>query len=852
MTTYHVEDSPDFGDADEPVAPAAGFDETQVSGFDESQLGDAPPKGHRAQWLDVLGDIAPAMVRGTANMALAFPENVANLAGVIPAGIAANAIGRPDLMPEPFTPATLDQYVPDSMPALKRVMQGPPENMDRGQKMAHAAGEFGTLVALTPSRAITEAPSMLNALYQTGKNAMYGAASGAGSEATENPYVNLAASLAAPVGVAGASKGVGALGSKLTDFGARLTSGFDPSMDRLVQKYLGEIMSGRSGDEVERVASTLLDGRPALPGMKPTTADVIAQRERGNSGPLIDTSLIQLERSVPKEGLLGAYKDQDATMIDALTGMAKGTTRAERRQAAKLLEDQRKTATEPLFSRAMERADAGATVLPGLEAQSAALDASSTAALQQKGQLRTLAANELNSIEPRGRLTPYDRPDLGVSGEVESSRGPVLRGLLADAPAADVTRSGLLGPREMTVPPPGIGMGGGAVPPGILPPTTVRAGARNIAGQVPEQRTPNPSLLNQNEGAVAQRLANAESAKAAAEDFAAARRGTLKQKDAIDKEIARMAFDGLKPLKADSVTNAVDRMREVPTNKADPDIRSILDDVAEQIRVNTRPGDGTIHPDALATIRARGNKLINERLSKEPKWDDKKAAGVVGQLKGVIDDAIVGAGGDTWKQALETHGAYSDAIAAQRVRDGLLNAGRKKGKMTPAMFLERTDEEGDGAAKFMKKRGVEVEKPLAEVIGPEDYETIQGIRRQLLGRETANDIATKAGQLTPSTGSMSKAEQLPFGLSSAGIAAANYALRAGSGKAGARVMRELDRVLQDPGEVAERLRRLKMKNRKTLLEHLASVPPGPRGLLGAEAFTWDPNDPYGTAHTENY
>jgi len=95
----------------------------------------------------------------------------------------------------------------------------------------------------------------------------------------------------------------------------------------------------------------------------------------------------------------------------------------------------------------------------------------------------------------------------------------------------------------------------------------------------------------------------------------------------------------------------------------------VLLTVADKINEWTAKGGGYIDPKALHEIR---KTVVNEVIQKElagrdPRYVQKRAAEVLGQVRPLIDDAIEAAGGSKWRDALAKHAEGMRKIEQQEL-----------------------------------------------------------------------------------------------------------------------------------------------------------------------------------------
>jgi hypothetical protein len=101
--------------------------------------------------------------------------------------------------------------------------------------------------------------------------------------------------------------------------------------------------------------------------------------------------------------------------------------------------------------------------------------------------------------------------------------------------------------------------------------------------------------------------------------------------------------------------------------------RQVLSAVARKIREWTARNGGVIDARALYEIRKDTVTEVIESLGRDPKTSAKYASKLLGEVRPLIDDAIIKAGGTGWKDYLDTFSSGMDVInqrkMAQTARD---------------------------------------------------------------------------------------------------------------------------------------------------------------------------------------
>lgn len=155
------------------------------------------------------------------------------------------------------------------------------------------------------------------------------------------------------------------------------------------KEVLQDLLTKLSGDDVEKVVDAVRNVRPLVPGSMPTVGEAIADIPGATA---LAAQQRRLAGDIPSGGsALFATREaeQEAARLAAIREIGQDEA------ALKALIDQRTAVTGPLREEALAQANiAGTTVGPRLEAELASRQASMVDALQQQGQLQTLAAQQ--------------------------------------------------------------------------------------------------------------------------------------------------------------------------------------------------------------------------------------------------------------------------------------------------------------------------------------------------------------------------------------------------------------------------------------------------------------------------
>jgi hypothetical protein len=143
-----------------------------------------------------------------------------------------------------------------------------------------------------------------------------------------------------------------------------------------------------------------------------------------------------------------------------------------------------------------------------------------------------------------------------------------------------------------------------------------------------------------------------------------------------------LAAHGLKPLDTDGIIRDINGKLNNPSIGVSDVNRKVLSTVANKIKEWTARNGGVIDVEALYRIRKDTVNEVIDSLGKEPKASAKYASKLLAEVRPLIDDAIIKAGGTGWKDYLDTFSHGMDVInqrkMAQVARD-LYNAKDKSG-----------------------------------------------------------------------------------------------------------------------------------------------------------------------------
>lgn len=246
-----------------------------------------------------------------------------------------------------------------------------------------------------------------------------------------------------------------------------------------------------------------------------------------------------------------------------------------------------------------------------------------------------------------------------------------------------------------------------------------------------------PAALNQIMGAQADESLNALTRVAGGANAAEVRGSLTVARESLNKttgpmrEAALRAADtalknGLPPLKADAIVPEIGKILGKPEYAGNDimanAVKAIGDDLATWASKNT----GIIPGDALDAIRKNSVNAVVAKLRPGMDASSQKsvASGVLSEIKPLIDDAIVNAGGTGYKEYLATHSAGMQKIAEQKLTGEALR-----------MWKTNKDE-------FVRLVNNESPDVVEKILGPKNYDIAKNLAADKL--QVLQDQASKA------------------------------------------------------------------------------------------------------------
>lgn len=133
-------------------------------------------------------------------------------------------------------------------------------------------------------------------------------------------------------------------------------------------------------------------------------------------------------------------------------------------------------------------------------------------------------------------------------------------------------------------------------------------------------------------------------------------------------QLDSLAAEGLRPLTSDEVVGQIRTLAAKPETAGNREFRIALNRVVNDIEAWTNQG-GIIAPEALEAIRKNSVASTVRQLFKDPDAPAARqvAAGILSDIKPIIDDAIEKAGGTGWRDYLKTFESGMAEVNQQRM-----------------------------------------------------------------------------------------------------------------------------------------------------------------------------------------
>lgn len=282
---------------------------------------------------------------------------------------------------------------------------------------------------------------------------------------------------------------------------------------------------------------------------------------------------------------------------------------------------------------------------------------------------------------------------------------------------------------------------------------------------------------------------------------------------------ASLKAHGLKPLDTGSIVGSLGRKLNDPTAAGSKKYESVISRVANDIEEWTARNGGQIDARALYAIRKNSVNDAVEDLTKglDPKASAKYAAQVLSEVRPMIDNAIVDAGGTAWPQTLKIF------------EKGMLQIDRKKMGGTALDLFDKSK------GKFLDLAEGNAPKVVEKNFGPGRFD----LRQEMGGKMRAiddvaeqvardKDLARRADAGVGGLSSILKKDVSDFRLPNPldqRVALINRALGNLEGKINTQAMERLDVAMRSGKNVNQLLEILPTSQRSNFLKILMEANP---------------------------
>jgi hypothetical protein len=333
-----------------------------------------------------------------------------------------------------------------------------------------------------------------------------------------------------------------------------------------------------------------------------------------------------------------------------------------------------------------------------------------------------------------------------------------------------------------------------------------KSGAERKAAET-GRPTPNKYTLEGEMADAAEKVAT-DAANASLKFGSGAKAAESRAKYLISKGVAPLDTNGI--------------IRDIETKLTDPKIgvsdvnKQTLNAVKAKIQEWTAANGGIIDADALYAIRKNTINEIIDKLTagQNPTTAAKHASELLNELKPLIDDAIIKAGGKTWKDYLETYSAGKDVIAQRE----LAAAAKRLYEKSPAEFIDLIKGNNTKLVEDIFGRGrIDIKAELGNKfrVFDEAAHHLERAGKMATAAETgAGDLADIVKRSTPTL-------RIPFfGLKTS---IGNAVLRELSGKLNAKTMRILEEGFKSGKNANELLDKVPFSDRSRVYDALSKV-----------------------------
>lgn len=201
----------------------------------------------------------------------------------------------------------------------------------------------------------------------------------------------------------------------------------------------------------------------------------------------------------------------------------------------------------------------------------------------------------------------------------------------------------------------------------------------------------------------------------AAQDFGVVKGQRQAERDFAQARVDSLAAHGLKPIDTDAIISNIGLKLKDPRIGPSDINTAVLGKVANKIEEWTARNGGVIDAEALYSIRknAVGEEIQRLYPNVDAKAQAKHAAGLLNEIKPLIDDAIEQAGGTGWRDYLSAHATGMHGVEQQK----LASAALKMFDSNPKKFVALVQGEDP--------------KAVEKVFGPGSYDIVKEMGAKL-------------------------------------------------------------------------------------------------------------------------
>ena len=283
-----------------------------------------------------------------------------------------------------------------------------------------------------------------------------------------------------------------------------------------------------------------------------------------------------------------------------------------------------------------------------------------------------------------------------------------------------------------------------------------------------------------------------------------------------ERDVAQYMLDsleayGLKPLKADSISEKIQSIASKPGLRASDVVTKSLGDVRNKINQSTDK-NGVIDANDLYMIRKEIGNTVQKYAEETKNFDQRLTSGLQRDVQKFIDDAIESAGGSGWKKYLSKYAEMSKPIDEMKVGQILSDklASPLEESERAAAFATAVK---NAPATLKTSTGSSRYDDLGQVLSPENTASVNAVLEDLK-RKAATDALAKGTNL-PGGSALKEGSNLKLpNLLSRPAMIANYLLKTVGEGADVKINKLAAEQYLDPKKLAETLKKFRPKSPK--------------------------------------